>query len=267
MYKTIKCSAIKIEENKEILCEEELVCEYPLNIYVNQRKMATLLCTPDKLEELAVGFLRTEQIVNKKEDIQSIELDKAKGCIKIQLENDIYIKNFQSKKLNIQNNDNECIYSFLDSIDCEIVNSDIKLKQNKVYEFMKKNLTYSDIFKKTGGVHSVALCDKEDVLIINEDVARHNAMDKVIGEAFLKGVYLKDKIIVLSGRVSLEMILKSAKMQIPIIISKSAPTNLSVELAKKLGITLVGFVRGKKMNIYANKCRIQQLEKGEINEK
>ncbi|CAH2214852.1 formate dehydrogenase accessory sulfurtransferase FdhD [Tepidibacter aestuarii] len=256
MDKTIKYDAVKIEENKNIFCEEELVCEYPLNIYVNQKKMATLLCTPDKLKELAFGFLRTEQIIHEKEDIQSIELDKVKGYIKIQLKNDISIKSFQSKKLNMQNNDNNCINDFLDSINCESVTSDIKLKQNKVYEFMKKNLTYSDIFKKTGGVHCVALCDKEGVLIINEDVARHNAVDKVIGDAFLNDIYLKDKIIVLSGRVSLEMILKSAKMQIPIIISKSAPTNLSVKLAKKLGITLVGFVRGEKMNIYANESRI-----------
>ncbi len=257
MDKTIKCSAIKIEDNKKNFCEEELVYEYPLNIYVNQKKMATLLCTPHKLKELAVGFLRTEEIIHRKEDIQSIELDEAKGCIKIQLKNDINIKNFQSKKLNMQNNDNNCIRDFLDSINFEKVTSDIKLKQDKVHQFMKKNLTYSDIFKKTGGVHSVALCDTENIIIINEDVARHNAVDKVIGEVFLKDINSKDKIIVLSGRVSFEMILKCAKMQIPIIISKSAPTNLSVELAKKLGITLVGFVRGEKMNIYANESRIQ----------
>ncbi|MEJ8553498.1 formate dehydrogenase accessory sulfurtransferase FdhD [Tepidibacter sp. Z1-5] len=266
MDKTIKYSAIKIEENKAVLCEEELVCEYPLNIYVNQKKMATLLCTPDKLKELAIGFLRTEEIIYKKEDIQSIELDELKGFIKIQLKDDITIKNFQSKKLNMQNNHNNCIDDFLDSIDCAIVTSDIKLRQDKVHEFMKKNLTYSDIFKRTGGVHSVALCDTQNIIIINEDVARHNAVDKVIGQSFLDDINLKDKIIVLSGRVSFEMILKSAKMQIPIIISKSAPTNLSVELAKKLGITLVGFVRKEKMNIYTNKYRIQQLEKGDIYE-
>ena len=79
MDKTIKYSAIKIEENKEILCEEELVCEYPLNIYANQKKIATLLCTPDKLKELAIGFLRTEEIIHKKEDIESIELDEFKA--------------------------------------------------------------------------------------------------------------------------------------------------------------------------------------------
>lgn len=121
---------------------------------------------------------------------------------------------------------------------------------------MKKNLDYSNVFKETGGVHCVALCDRENILVINEDVARHNALDKVIGESLEKEIYLKDKIVILSGRVSLEMILKCAKLNIPIIISKSAPTSLSVALAKMLNITLVGFVRGNKMNIYSGDERI-----------
>ena len=119
-----------------------------------------------------------------------------------------------------------------------------------------KNLDYSNVFKETGGVHCVALCDRENILVINEDVARHNALDKVIGESLEKEIYLKDKIVILSGRVSLEMILKCAKLNIPIIISKSAPTSLSVALAKMLNITLVGFVRGNKMNIYSGDERI-----------
>ena len=105
-------------------------------------------------------------------------------------------------------------------------------------------------------MHCVALCDRENILVINEDVARHNALDKVIGESLEKEIYLKDKIVILSGRVSLEMILKCAKLNIPIIISKSDPTSLSVALAKMLNITLVGFVRGNKMNIYSGDERI-----------
>lgn len=126
----------------------------------------------------------------------------------------------------------------------------------KMFEFMRTNLDYSDVFKNTGGVHCVALCDSNEMLVVYEDVARHNALDKVIGESLMKGIFLKDKAVILSGRVSLEMILKAAKLEIPIIISKSAPTSLSVALAKRLNITLVGFVRGNKMNIYANGYRI-----------
>ena len=125
-----------------------------------------------------------------------------------------------------------------------------------IYEVMKENLTSSELFKNTGGVHSVAIYDNERLLTIREDVARHNAMDKSIGYCLLNNIDLKDKIIFVSGRISCEMILKAAKASIPIVVSKSAPTNLSREIAKKLNITLVGFVRGERMNIYTNPQRI-----------
>ena len=117
-------------------------------------------------------------------------------------------------------------------------------------------MTSSDLFKNTGGVHSVAIYDNQELITIKEDVARHNAMDKAIGDCVLNDINLKDKIIFVSGRISCEMILKAAKSGIPIVISKSAPTNLSVEIAKKLNITLAGFVRGERMNIYTNPQRI-----------
>ena len=121
---------------------------------------------------------------------------------------------------------------------------------------MKENLTSSELFKNTGGVHSVAIYDNEKLITIREDVARHNAMDKSIGYCILNNIDLKDKIIFVSGRISCEMILKAAKAGIPIVISKSAPTNLSREIAQKLNITLAGFVRGERMNIYTEPQRI-----------
>lgn len=261
MDKTLECKVIKIEENNKTNFDEILVCEYPLTIFLNKKKIATLLCSPENLKALAFGFLRTEQLIAKAEDVTCFILDKEKGIAEVETEKkNISEEKFHSKKVELQNLDGDSASSysnFFDSINCEPVESDIVLSYEKIYEFMEKNLTYSEVFRKTGGVHSVALCNTEDTMIICEDVARHNALDKVIGQAIMKNIFLKDKIITLSGRVSLEMILKAAKLQIPIIISKSAPTSLSVALAKKLNITLVGFVRGKKMNIYANEQRIK----------
>lgn len=261
MEKTLECKVFKIEDG---ICkadvDELLVREYPLTIFLNGKKLATLLCSPENLKALSVGFLRTEGLINTSEDIISFNLNEEKGIAEVETKNkDAARESFFSKKIDLESIKDQSIDgidNFLDSLNCKPVESDAKMHTEKIFEFMRTNLDYSDVFKNTGGVHCVALCDSNEMLVVYEDVARHNALDKVIGESLMKGIFLKDKAVILSGRVSLEMILKAAKLEIPIIISKSAPTSLSVALAKRLNITLVGFVRGNKMNIYANGYRI-----------
>ncbi len=263
MDKVLKCKVIKIEDKKISKdFDEVIVREYPLTIILNGKRLATLLCSPKKLNELTIGFLRTERLIEDIKDIKDIKLNEETGNVYVEtLNKSTKRESFYSKKVDLNNVDNTedtsiAASNFLRDVNCEKVNSNLTLNIDKIFEFMKKNLDYSNVFKETGGVHCVALCDRENILVINEDVARHNALDKVIGESLEKNIYLKDKIVILSGRVSLEMILKCAKLNIPIIISKSAPTSLSVSLAKMLNITLVGFVRGNKMNIYSGEERI-----------
>lgn len=264
MKKTITCKISKIEDYKRIDgVEDVIVRECPLSIFLNGKKLATLLCSPDNIKELVLGFLRTEGIINKLEDILSFKLDEAKGTVEVETKDKtLGRESFFSKKINLENikaEDTKGMDSFLESLNCEAVSleSHITITVPKVFEFMKQNLDYSEVFKETGGVHCVALADGEKVLVGCEDVARHNALDKVIGKALMKNIFLKDKAVILSGRVSLEMLLKAAKLEIPIIISKSAPTSLSVALAEKLNMTLVGFVRKNKMNIYTGGYRIE----------
>ena len=114
----------------------------------------------------------------------------------------------------------------------------------------------SAVFKETGGVHISALCDNKKIIFFNEDIGRHNTVDKIIGKSLEKKISLKNKIILTSGRLSSEMVLKAAKQQIPLIASKSAPTELAVKLAKNLGMTLVGFVRSGRVNVYCGEKRV-----------
>lgn len=247
-FKTLEVKVVKLDEKINKDFDELIVYEYPLTIFLNNKNIATLLCTPKNIKELIVGFLKTKGYIDKIEDVYSVQIDEHDGSTYVKAKDIKYNKNkIHTEKIYLNS---------MEFIECTPVEGNMILDYEKVYYFMEKNLNYSDVFKNTGGVHNVALADETDIIVAFEDVARHNALDKVIGYSLINYIYLKDKIVVLSGRVSLEMILKAAKLQIPIIISKSAPTNLAIQLAKKLNITLVGFVRGKRMNIYANEHRI-----------
>jgi FdhD protein len=136
------------------------------------------------------------------------------------------------------------------------VESQTKISALEVFELVMEFQHRSQIFRTTGGVHSAALCDTKSILVFSEDIGRHNAIDKIFGECILKDIPTDDRIIVTSGRVSSEILLKAVKRNIPLLISKSAPTDLGVKLANDLGVTLIGFVRGKRMNVYSNDWRV-----------
>nr|ADO12081.1 formate dehydrogenase chain D [Clostridium carboxidivorans P7] len=197
MDKLLECKVVKIENGESSCINELVVCEYPLTICLNGKKIATLLCSPEKLKELTLGFLSTEGIIESLEDIKYFKLDDVKALVEVEtFDKNVFRKSFYSKKVeldNLKDNNLKDFKNFLQCIDCTPVVSKITLKANKVFEFMKKNLDFSEIFKKTGGLHCVALSDTEDIIIISEDVARHNALDKVVGEGLLKKIFLRIK--------------------------------------------------------------------------
>ena len=234
-YKTnFKFEVVKVDKKEHSNELETIIGEFPLALVLNGEYSNTFLCTPENLDQLVAGFLMTKGVIKSKDDIKSIEVD------------------FDNRVAHATIEKNED----LDKGKRFIEKTETTIKVSDIYEVMKENLTSSELFKNTGGVHSVAIYDNEKLITIREDVARHNAMDKSIGYCILNDIDLKDKIIFVSGRISCEMILKAAKAGIPIVISKSAPTNLSREIAQKLNITLAGFVRGERMNIYTNPQRI-----------
>jgi len=114
----------------------------------------------------------------------------------------------------------------------------------------------STVYRATHGVHSAALCDTKSIILFNEDIGRHNAIDKIFGKCLLEDIPMDARIVITSGRISSEILLKVARRRIPVIVSKAAPTNLGVKLAIDLGMTLIGFAKGKRMNIYAHAWRI-----------
>jgi len=138
-----------------------------------------------------------------------------------------------------------------------LVDLNFTLRSDEVFKVMSQFEKRSELFRQTAGVHSAALAQRGGIILFNEDISRHNAVDKVMGESFLKEIELEDKFLVISGRVSSDIVSKLWNCGLSMVVSRTAPTSLAVNMAQKLGITLVGFARGKRMNVYSFPVRIK----------
>jgi FdhD protein len=211
------------------------------------------------MEYLAIGFLLSEGFIDAKEDIGSILLDKKTTTVRVEIKNVQKIEKetvFGNRIITSGCGKGMTFFDYKDFSRCRKNESQIRVSADKilslVVEFQKK----SELFKETGGVHSAALSNGEKILLFAEDLGRHNALDKVFGQALWEGVDLADKLVLTSGRLSSEITIKVAKRGLPMIVSPSAPTDLAVRIARQMNITLVGFARGRRMNIYAAPQRI-----------
>ena len=249
-----KVNIIKIEQDQILRKEDIVVIEYPLTIFLNDEEIITLLCSPNSLKYLVLGFLYSEGFITCFSDIKNLRIDSDKGIAYVYLhEINKFSKKFRGKRTITSGcGKGTVFYNVLDSFKSKKIEKEFPIKIDSIKTLIKEFNRKSELFINTGGVHSCALCSMEDILIFEEDIGRHNALDKVFGKALLEDMDTTDKIILTSGRISSEILIKAAKRQIPVIVSRSAPTSLSVEIANELNITLVGFARGQKMNIYSN---------------
>jgi FdhD protein len=232
--------------------------EFPLTIMLNGEQLVTVLCSPTDLEALAIGFLFSEGIIKAKEEITGLTLDDERGIVRIRTATDKTAdgKLFMKRVLTTGCGRGMAFYSYADLDRKKKVLSDLRVAPADVLALSKGFQGASELYRSTHGVHSAALCGARKILVFAEDIGRHNAVDKVIGRCMLDGISVSDRILVTSGRISSEILFKAAGCGIPILISKSAPTDMGVDLARELGVTLIGFVRGGGMNVYAGEERI-----------
>lgn len=259
--KTEGIEVIRVKEGEYEAFDDKMAVEYPVTIFFNDQELVTLLSTPNFLEELAIGFLNSEGMIRAYDDIDSIELDADKGLIYVKTKKKQVLseKLFAKRTITSGCGKGTIFYNVLDSMRSQKVEWPLDITSDQVINLMIALQQNSTMYKETGGNHASALCNPEGLVVYHEDIGRHNAVDKIVGHCIKNNIDLEDKVLVTSGRVSSEILLKVAKLGIPMIVSKSAPTTLSVRLARELGISLVGFVRGKRFNIYANGWRITDV--------
>jgi len=260
---TEKISILKFTETGSVSIEDVVARESPLTVILNNQELATLLCSPANLEYLAVGFLFSEGLLKSKDEIKRIIVDEQRGVVRVETDADTQTDSGGLFKRFITSGcgRGSSFHSVADALRQFKVESRTKIATLEVLALVDKFQHRSQIYRATGGVHSAALCDSKNVLAFAEDIGRHNAVDKVFGKCILNDVATNGRTIITSGRVSSEILLKVARRNVPVIISKSAPTSLGVKLAADLGVTLIGFVRGRRMNVYSHPERIATAPK------
>ena len=245
----------RIKGNKREEISDLVAREAIFNILLNKKKLVTLNCSPEKYKYLGLGFLYTSGILQKKEDIISLDINEKQSLM------DIKIKGVSLSLEDIINS-NLWIGSYQQPEEHKetplSIDAFLKISSSLVYSLISEMQERANFFKLTGGVHSCALTDKNgSIVIFSEDISRYNTIDKILGEAFVGDIATEDKIILTSCRITSGILRKIIIGKLSIVISRAAPTDLAIKLAEKEGITLVGFVRGERMNIYAHPERIE----------
>lgn len=257
----MKLDTIRITGNKQEVETSEIVAEFPMTIMIDGHEFATVVCSPSDLQDLAVGFLAAEGVIRTFKELKRIQIDEYTGFAHTELIHPIQPKDFDQSSRFIGSccGKSRQFYFKSDARTARTILSKLKITTSQCLALMSKLMEASAEFERTGGVHNAALATPEELLMVRKDIGRHNTLDKLFGAMLRNNISPKDKLIVFSGRVSSEVLLKVSKMGIGIIISKSALTDLAVELALDLGITIIGFARNNRMTIYTHPERISDI--------
>lgn len=263
MWTIFETEVTKIKNGKKNITNDEVIREIKLTIIVNDQRIGAMMSVPVDLKELTIGYLISENIVLTIEDIKNLKI--------IDIDNEH--KNFDAiVEANVVNEslDRLDLEGVIVSgcgrgasthispmaIEAQIMKDAFCIDANLLFEEMDKFYGQCPLYEQTGCVHTAKVYFDEDTYFIGEDIAQHNTIDKAIGKARLAGIDVSKCFLMVSGRLSSEMVAKAVMHQIPILASRTASTCRGVNIADKFGLTLIGFVRGKGMNIYRNPRRI-----------
>ena len=250
----VDVAAGRTEKKTDYVAEER-----PLHLFLNRTRYATIFCSPSNLKELAIGHVIAEGIIKSVEEIERTSL-KDEVC-RIYLKDDVDIE----KRLRLSQRFSRVILSscgsespFLPQPHLARIRSDLWVKAETILDAVHNLNSIAETYKKTGGVHAAAIFKGDGTLAaFAEDVGRHNAVDKVIGIAIMHRTDLGNCFLALTGRLTGDIVMKSARVNLPIVTSIAAAIDSGIAIAKSVDLTLVGFARGRCMNVYTCAKRIQ----------
>ena len=216
------------------------------------------MCAGNHLEELATGFFYGEGFLTSPDDILGIDIDEEAGKVNFsaKAEASLTERLWQKRTISSGCAKGSLFYYSLDALLSKPVKSDIRITPAQILDRIEDLSRMSETYRRTHGVHNTALADPDKVILFRDDIGRHNAVDMIVGHVFLHGIPLRDKMILTTGRLTSEMVLKAAKVNMPVVVSRNTATSLAVEVALSLGITLIGFARAGKFTAYSGQERI-----------
>lgn len=231
-----------------------LPVEMALTIFVNGLELVTTLCTPSKLNCLALGYLYSEGIISSVRDVAGMRICEDDSLADIRLKNADYRPSAQRTITS------GCGAGSTSRLQGKAVESGLVIPPTRLTSFMQQLQDRSELYRTCGGVHASALCDATTMLVMAEDIGRHNTVDKIQGECLLRGIPTADCVLLSTGRISSEMVLKASRMEVPIVVSRTSPTERAVLLARELGIAVVGYARAGRLMVYSHPERLGRRE-------
>lgn len=239
-----------VNENGEVV-DKHVACERPLTVYLNWRPIVTLMTLGARPEALALGYLKNQGFITDAKQLESVIVDwDVNSAAIITAEQTENLEQQLSEKTVTTGCGQGTVFGgFMDGVE------DIKLptpqiKQSTLYSLLKNINEYNDTYKNAGAVHGCGICYEDQILNFVEDVGRHNAVDTLAGEMWINQQEGADKVFYTTGRLTSEMVIKVAKMGIPVLLSRSGVTQMGLELAQKLGITTIARAKGRHFLIY-----------------
>lgn len=232
-----------------------LVREYPLRLIVNGREIATLIASPHELHLLVAGFLRLQGFVTSVDDFLVLSICEEFGTASVRIRGEIPE---QLRPVLTSGCGSGITFAMPDEIQPRVVGGGEPVAPSQVFSLMERLALKAEQYRTHGGIHSAAAGRNGELLLYAEDLGRHNTIDRIAGEALLKGIDLSGCQLVTSGRVSTEMAAKAAQLGVSLIASRTSPTDMAVKLCEQAGICLAGYVRGASFFIYSHPEGIAQ---------
>ncbi len=237
--------------------DTRVVHERALTLYLNSQEVVTMMTIGDHPDLLAIGYLVNQNMLSKDEVITEIEFDADLEVIVVRTEVETNFEGKMKKKIRTSGCAQGTVFGdIMDSFDKIKLSKKATLKTSWLYELTKKINTVPSLYLEAGAIHGCVLCEEDRPLVYMEDVGRHNAVDKIAGWMFQNKTDASNKIFYTTGRLTSEMVIKTVMMGIPILVSRSGFTASGVELARQVGLTLIGRARGKRFIVLSGEDRI-----------
>ncbi len=234
--------------------DAETIVETPVSLTVNGEVWLTFMCTPVHLEELAVGFLYNEGIIESIDEVENVHVCEHGDNVDVWLNRDV--EQPASWRRTSGCTGGVTAVDLLAKPNVSFDGNKLEVQPEAIGRIVEMLFESQSLYRETGGVHTSALSDGEKVVIAAEDIGRHNTLDKIAGLCMMKGIAPERRILITTGRISSEMLQKAARMNVPILISRTSPSSLSIEMAERYGITLIGYARRHRFNVYSNGQRV-----------